>query len=165
VFQTSGHLGQLRALRDPRLVEAGGGKPLSHKSLSTIVSEICSLNSQEAEAFTEQVMKCCGHTRSDMMPAKEFSRAAISFNCGVFRELGVGDPLTAASKAGVKFFEGGPFKGSQLSKASLRENMMVPSGIGEVMNAVGAGGPQVDWSLHWPYGVFMCEYEFNEEPL
>lgn len=115
-----------------------------------------------AKARVRQIMDLCGF---EDISAEQLACGWAAIQLGMFKELGVGDALTAASKAGVKLYEGGPYKGCPLDMGKMKENMMIPDQIDQVMGVVGAQQEATDWAAMWPYGVFAVRYEFDEPPL
>jgi len=148
-----------------RLEEHGGGGRMLADDLASGLEHAEGLTRDAAQGRVGQVMRACGYAGDAAVSAEEFARGAAAFELGRFRELGAGDGLTSTSTAGVKFYEGGPYKGTPLNTRQLRENMMVQDGIEEVVAHVGGGREAPDWSRMWPHGVLRCRYEFDERAL
>lgn len=144
-----------------------GAERLTAKELAAGLKRVEDMKKEEADRCVAQVLQLSGLAEGDaLVDPEQFSRALEAFELGKFHELGIGGPLEASSKAGAKFYEGGPFKGVALERSKLRENMMVPDQIEQVMGHVGGGAaPAPDWASMWPFGVFLCNYEFEEMPL
>jgi len=147
------------------LADSHGTKSISSAELSAGLVNAERLTQSVAQARTEQVLQLSGLDKKASASAEQFSRCLAAIDLGKYRELGRGDMLTETAQAGVKCYEGGPFRGSPLPQERLKENMMVQDGIEGVLASVnGERGPQ-DWSSMWPYGVFLCSYEFEDKPL
>jgi len=165
----------IRSAKDPvaaqeRLqkgLEDRGGKTLSAADLAVGLAREYSLPGDVAEKRCQQVLRHLGLGDQGRISAEQFSRGIAAFELGVYRELGGGDALSCTSKAGAKMYEGGPFRNDPLEMQRLKENMMVPDDIEEVLDYVGGGQkqPARDWGSMWPYGVFLCHYDFEEKPL
>eukprot|EP00438_Fugacium_kawagutii_P021126 Skav213916 [mRNA] locus=scaffold1439:245015:246817:- [translate_table: standard] len=136
-------------------------KPLVTKQFARILSETNSCSETGALAQVEEVLQL-SKEKGPLSGAKMADLLA-SFELGQFRTLGTGDGLTEASRAGLKMFEGGPYKGQAFPAQSLNENMLIPDQINAVMEHVGAKS-DTDWSKLWPYGVFSCKYDFDHQP-
>jgi len=147
------------------LEEENNGNMMSAKELATSLARAEGLTKDAAEMRVEQVLRLCGFTEGTAISAEEFSRDVAAFDLGQFKELGAGDGLVSTSKTGAKFYEGGPYNGTPLDIKRLKENMMVQDDIENVMVHVGGGQQAPDWSHMWPYGVFRCNYEFEERLL
>merc|ERR1711879_811479 len=113
-----------------------------------------------AQQRVAQVFRLCGFEDQPSVSIRQFARAWVALELGKFSELGAGGGLPSSAKAGAKFYEGGPLKESPLELKSMRENMMVPDDVEQVIESVGGKPVQYDWSSMWPYGVFLCNYEF-----
>jgi len=156
---------RLQVLQQSLNESHGAKKILSPAELEAGLCKACNLSASAAKASVEDVVRLCG----SQISSKDFVRGLAAAELGVFRELGTGGGLAEASRAGLKLFEGGPFAGEPLDVANLKENMLVPESIGQVMDHVGtqpkAQPKETDWSEMWPYGVFLCCYELTETPL
>mmetsp|Transcript_90020 Transcript_90020/g.160262 ORF Transcript_90020/g.160262 Transcript_90020/m.160262 type:complete len:846 (-) Transcript_90020:141-2678(-) len=140
----------------------GATKVLSSKELRAGLSTACNLPASVAQASVEEVLELC--EKEKLLP-KDFVNGLAAAELGIFRELGTGGGLAEASRAGLKLFEGGPFAGEPLDVTKLKENMLVPESMSQVMEHVGARPQDMDWSQMWPYGVFSCSYDFEEKLL
>ena len=133
-------------------------KPVVPKDFAKILSETTSCSQTEALSQVQELLQLSEKTPS----AAQTAELLAAFELGQFRTLGTGDGLTEASRAGLKMFEGGPYKGQALRAQALNENMLIPDQIDAVMEHVGA--KSTDWSKLWPYGVFSCKYDFDHQP-
>jgi len=123
-----------------------------------------SLSQSAASSRAEEVLQLLGR-QDGKVSAETFVKGLAAAELGQFRELGTGSGLAETSRAGLKLFEGGPYTGKPLELKQLKENMMVPEQMQQVMDHVGAKAEAPDWSQMWPYGVFLCSYDFREKPL
>jgi len=142
-----------------------GTKTIGLAELSAGLAKAEGLTRAVAQVRAEQVLQLSGLDTKATASAEQFSRGLAAIDLGKYRELGRGDMLTETAQAGVKCYEGGPFKGSPLPRERLKENMMVQDGIERVLTAVTDERGLQDWSCMWPYGVFLCSYEFEEKLL
>eukprot|EP00933_Yihiella_yeosuensis_P051690 TRINITY_DN49676_c0_g1_i1.p1 TRINITY_DN49676_c0_g1~~TRINITY_DN49676_c0_g1_i1.p1 ORF type:complete len:436 (+),score=88.56 TRINITY_DN49676_c0_g1_i1:2-1309(+) len=149
-------------------------KLLSPRFLSDTLRQLERLDDSAATEQVSSVLQSHGLANDARIGADEFLRSLSGLKLGRFQELGTGSALAEASRAGVKAYEGGPYshRGEALDIRQLNENMIVPVGIDQVLDHVEAkssksrgSGSAIDWSQHWPYGVFLCSYEFEEKPL
>eukprot|EP00927_Polykrikos_kofoidii_P051482 TRINITY_DN4526_c0_g2_i1.p1 TRINITY_DN4526_c0_g2~~TRINITY_DN4526_c0_g2_i1.p1 ORF type:complete len:943 (+),score=148.36 TRINITY_DN4526_c0_g2_i1:94-2922(+) len=152
-------------------VEALGisDRKLSAAELAAVVSSADAMTRDAAAIRVARVLQCANKFGSSstqqQLTVGEFARLRAAIELGAFKELGEGDGLTNSSRAGAKFFEGGPYLGEPIDQRNLRPNMIVQDDIEQVMQTVGGRGGHVDWSSMWPYGVFSCTYEFEEKSL
>lgn len=154
------HSGFCKMMRDMT-----GGENATRKELAHGIAKFKSLPKDMADMRVAQIIRLCNLDRGPTVPIKQFARGWAAFELGKFTELGAGGGLTSTSKAGAKFYEGGPFKDRPLDLTALKENMMVPDDVEKVIETVGGRAVTHDWSSMWPYGVFLCNYEFEEKPL
>merc|ERR1712139_549727 len=110
-----------------------GGETSTAKELGQFMAKLEGLAKDQAIARVEQVLKLCGLESQPAVSIKQFARGWATVQLGKFSELGEGGGLTSTSKAGAKFYEGGPFEECPLKLASLKENMMVPDDVEKVM--------------------------------
>jgi len=145
--------------------ELAGGNKATAKELAHVLAKLQGLTKEKAELQVTQVLRLFDLEGQPRIPVGLFARGWATVELGKFSELGSGGGLISTSKAGAKFYEGGPFKDSPLELRSLRENMMVPDDIEKVLETVGGRPINHDWSSMWPHGVFLCNYEFEDKPL
>lgn len=136
-------------------------KPVVTKEFAKILSQTTSCSEPEALSQIQAVLQLSNQEKKPS--AARTADLLATFELGQFRTLGTGDGLTEAARAGLKMFEGGPYKGQALRAPSLNENMLIPDEINAVMEHVGAKS-DTDWSKLWPYGVFSCKYDFDHQP-
>lgn len=151
--------------RSQRLQKAlDGPGPLGVRELAAGLAKAEGLSMDVAQQRAEQVLSLCGFQADEAIAAEEFVHGLLAVDLGKFREMGAGSDLSAAALAGVKCFEGGPFRGRALDAS--RECKMVVAGIERIMEQGGAQRPRApDWGSMWPHAVIMCDYDFEEVPL
>lgn len=145
--------------------ELAGGDTATAKELAHFLAKLQGLTKDQADLQVTQVLRLCDLEGQPRIPVGLFARGWATVELGKFSELGAGGGLISTAKAGAKFYEGGPFKESPLELRSLKENMMVPDDVEKVLETVGGRPVTHDWSSMWPYGVFLCNYEFEEKPF
>jgi hypothetical protein len=156
---------RLEHILDASVEGRGSSIASCEKALATGLGQSGLTSHGQADQVAAEVLRLLQASSRPPYSARQLSRAVAAFELGKFQELGTGPGLPATSKAGVKFYEGGPYEGRPLPLETLHENMIVPDDMDRVLGALGAQQGAPDWSQLWPYGVFRCSYEFEEQPL
>merc|ERR1719491_795542 len=133
-------------LLSKNLEELAGGDTATATELVHVLAKQEDLSKDKAERQVAQVLRLCGLDAMPAVPIQKFARGWAAVELGKFSELGAGGGLASTSKAGIKFYEGGPFKDSPLDPKSLKENMMVPDDVEKVLSMVGGKPVAHDWS-------------------
>eukprot|EP00929_Paragymnodinium_shiwhaense_P016216 TRINITY_DN12442_c0_g1_i1.p1 TRINITY_DN12442_c0_g1~~TRINITY_DN12442_c0_g1_i1.p1 ORF type:complete len:868 (-),score=158.34 TRINITY_DN12442_c0_g1_i1:512-3055(-) len=144
-----------------QLEEASTAAKMDRNQLGTALSKIKKMPKDKALSLCTHILTLAGIGADALVSAAAYGRYQAAFDLGLFTELGAGNALVSAAKAGAKFYEGGPWKGVPIEQRQLKENQSVQDNIDQVLDTVG-GQRGLDWASMWPHGVFSCSHTFEE---